>query len=109
MKLQLEVPDELLQVAPPPEFISQRNCGHLGLEPGDFLRLLPDAEAAGVQVSRQGKLRLVRRDAFARWLSRPAPVSETSAANDSDPDAQLHAELDGLTKCAPVQPRKKGR
>lgn len=107
MKLEVEVPDELLQVAPRPELISQRNCGHLGLAPTDFLRLLPDAAAAGVKVARHGKLRFVRRVTFVRWLCGPQVPDTQRAANDSD--APLHMELDQLTNCAPVRPPRKGR
>jgi hypothetical protein len=109
MNATIVLPDEeLVRVEHPPALLSQRNCGYAGLDPSDFLRLLPAAQKDHVRVWCRGQLRLVRTADFVAWLTRQPPAPSLPA-NDGPLPAEQATKLDRVSGCAPVRSPKKPR
>ena len=85
-------------VAPPPEFLSQRNVEAVtGVPKRQYLEALPAFRRAGGVVSSLGKLRLVDRAAFAAWLRGPA-CAWTAVSNDTNKEPTLAEGVDDVLK-----------
>lgn len=107
MKATIELPHDLVIVAPLPELVSQHNVAAvLGIPANTFLDMV--RRATDLEVMKLGKLRLVDRAAFVAWLKGEASRT-MRPANDSggtDAEEDLIKEL-GLAH-VPVS-RHKGR
>ena len=84
VRVELEVPRSALTLVTQPDFISQRNVlAAEGIPPRAFLEMLRRPDFT-LPIVREGKLRLVARDAFVAWL-RGRAVAKPAPANDSAP------------------------
>ena len=92
MKLELELPDGAVTVtAAPPELVSQKTSeATLGIPRRPFLEALGGYQAAGGEVLKLGRLRLVRPADFVGWLARRRPAELAAPVSGAD---QLAAEL----------------
>jgi hypothetical protein len=85
VRVELELPRDALRVETRAEFISQRNSlATTGIPPRLFLEMLRRSDFP-IAIAREGKLRLVERDAFVAWL-RGRSVAKAMPANDAAPD-----------------------